>query len=571
MAKWGILLAIIMMATLLLACGTPAEPTTTPVPATTPSHPLQVPEVPQGVSHLTPNPVEDSLPIYGGIIQYGLHIPISFDGHQKRAYGPTGTLPTFNQLVMFNINYKETVPENIIGDLADSWETSPDGTEITFHLHPGVKWHDGMPFTAADVVYSMDKMTDIRRSAIADWFPAYESSEAIDDNTVKVNLKYASASFMISLAAGESVIQAKHLAGTDDQSTEFMIGTGPFILEDYKVRVHLKWRRNPEYWKQDRYGNQLPYLDGIIFYEADGANTSEMLIGRRLDLRSTTTGAATTSTYEYLKEGAPELLWQKRDKEWGAVMYFNLNHPPLDDIRVRRAMGLLVDEESLIIGYCGDAMFGVTDIGLLPPSFGLPKEEIIKLMGWDKPWDERVAEAQRLMAEAGYPDGFDLNMLSRFGAQTMMGLSLVYESALRTHLKINAEVNGPSDHEIHKRLDEDNYDLYTSELNVGLDPVRLKTNFGTTGYANYSNYSNPELDRMLAELDYIIDPVKRRDAIWEIERILLTDLPALPTGAFIANYMPYHPHVMNLRWGAMAYSSICRLEDVWINDSMRVK
>ena len=291
------------MATLLLACGTPAEPTTTPVPATTPSHPLQVPEVPQGVSHLTPNPVEDSLPIYGGIIQYGLHIPISFDGHQKRAYGPTGTLPTFNQLVMFNINYKETVPENIIGDLADSWETSPDGTEITFHLHPGVKWHDGMPFTAADVVYSMDKMTDIKRSAIADWFPAYESSEAIDDNTVKVNLKYASASFMISLAAGESVIQAKHLAGTDDQSTEFMIGTGPFILEDYKVRVHLKWRRNPEYWKQDRYGNQLPYLDGIIFYEADGANTSEMLIGRRLDLRSTTTGAATTSTYEYLKEG----------------------------------------------------------------------------------------------------------------------------------------------------------------------------------------------------------------------------------------------------------------------------
>jgi peptide/nickel transport system substrate-binding protein len=566
--KWAVLLAVIMIATLLMACGAPEEPAKETLPVVTPS---PIPEVSSDNSYLTPNPVENSLPIYGSIIEFGLHIPISFDGHQKRAYGPTGILPTFNQLVMFNINYKETVPENIIGDLADSWETSEDGTEIIFHLHPGVKWHDGVPFTADDVIYSLDKMTDVNRSAISDWFPAYESSEKIDDNTVKVHLKYASASFMINLAAGESVIQAKHLAGTDDQSAEFMVGTGPYILDDYKTRVHLKWRRNPDYWKYDQYGNQLPYMDGIIFYEADGSVTSDMLVGRRMDIRSTTTGAATTDTYEYLKDGAPELLWQKRDKEWGAVMYFNLNHSPLDDIRVRRAMGLVVDEESLIIGYCGDAMFGVTDIGLLPPSFGLPKEEIMELMGWDKPKDERVAEAQRLMAEAGYPDGFELNMLSRFGAQTMMGLSLIYEAALRTNLKIDPVVTGPSDIEIHKRLDEDNYDLYTHELNIGLDPVRLKTYFGTDGYANYSGYSNPELDRMLAELDYIIDPVKRRDAIWEIERILLTDLPALPTGCFIANYMPYYPHVKNIRWGAMAYSSICRLEDVWIDESLRVK
>ncbi|MFH0941821.1 MAG: ABC transporter substrate-binding protein, partial [Chloroflexota bacterium] len=427
------------------------------------------------------------------------------------------------------------------------------------------------PFTAGDVVYSLDKMTDVNRSAISDWFPAYQSSEKIDDNTVKVHLKYASAGFMISLAAGESQIQAKHLADTDGQSAGFMVGTGPFMLEEYLVRVHIKYKRNPDYWKKDKYGNRLPYLDGIIFYQADGAVTSDMLISRRLDLRSTTTGAATTDTYQYLKSGAPELLWQKRDKEWGAVMYLNLSHPPLDDVRVRRAMGLLIDEKSLIIGYAGDAVFGITDIGLLPPSFGLPKEEVVKLMGWDKPWEARVSEAQRLMAEAGYPNGFKLNMLSRAGAQTMMGLSLVYEEALRNQLKIDAEVNGPSDIEIHKRLDEDNYDLYTSELNIGLDPVHLVMNFGTGGYANYSKYSNPEVDRILAGLDYIIDPTKRREAVWAIERILLTDLPALPTGTFIANFMPYYPHVKNIRWADMAYSNICRLEDVWIDESLQVK
>jgi peptide/nickel transport system substrate-binding protein len=125
---------------------------------------------------LTPNPVEASMPIYGGELNTGYWIPRTFDAHQKAGYGPTATLMVFNQLVMFDITYKECIPETIIGDLADRWETSDDGTEVTFYLHQGVKWHDGMPFTADDVIYSLDKMTDVNRSGISDWFPAYQSA-----------------------------------------------------------------------------------------------------------------------------------------------------------------------------------------------------------------------------------------------------------------------------------------------------------------------------------------------------------------------------------------------------------
>ncbi|RJQ37877.1 MAG: ABC transporter substrate-binding protein [Dehalococcoidia bacterium] len=549
---------LLVFVLVLLACG-PAAPA--PGSGSLPSGE----RVTEPGTNLHPNPVETGMPQYGGTLTYGYAIPRSLDAHQKVGYGPTGTLPTFNQLVIFDIAYKDTVPETIIGDLADRWETSPDGTEITFHLHPGVKWHDGMPFTADDVVYSLDKMADPNRSAIADFFPAYRDAERLDDTTVKVHMKYASAGFLISLAAGESVIQAKHLAGTSDQSADFMIGTGPFILEEYLTRVHMKWKRNPDYFKKDKYGNQLPYLDGLKLLNISNAELNDALLGRRVDLKGPVTGAGTVSTYEYLKNGAPELLWQKRDDYVSEAIFFNLNHKPLDDLRVRRAMGLILDEESLIIGYCGDATFGVTDIGLLQRSYGLPAEEIRTLMGWDKTMEERVAEAQQLMAEAGYPNGFKLNMLSRGGAQTAQGATLVFAEALRKHLKIDAEVNGLASTEVAKRLDENNYDMYTVSLKVGLDPAQLAIFFASNSYANYAHYANPDMDTMLTELDRIIDPSERREAIWAIERTLLTDLPALPTGTFIANFLPYYPYIKNLRFTDMPYSNINRFEDVWID------
>ena len=577
MRSWSILIAVVMVLALLLACGPAASepsPTPAPEPAPAPSptpEPTPTPEAPSR-AHLTPTPVEESMPIYGGILKYGIHTVRSFDAHQKVGYGPTAALPTFNQLVMFDINYKECVPENIIGDLAESWEWSEDGKAITFKLRQGVKWHDGMPFTANDVVYSLDKMTDVNHSAIADLFPAYQSTEKLNDYTVRVHLKYPSAGFMIALAAGEAVIQPLHLAGTSDTSADFMVGTGPFILEEFLVRVHIKWKRNPDYWKKDQYGNQLPYLDGVIYYTAGGANTNEMLVGRRLDLRSPVTGAATVSTYEYLKDGALELLWQRREKDIGAAFFVNLKQKPMDDIRVRRALGLVLVAEDLIIGYCGDLRFGRPGQGLLPASFGLPEEEVAKLMGWDKPMAERIAEAQQLMAEAGYPDGFKLNILSPGVSQSHAGASLVFAEALRSHLNLDVEVNsGLGQNELFKCLDDDIHDLYCQNLRVGLDPIQLIPYFGTGSYSNHSHYANPELDKMLGELDRILDPDKRQEAIWEIERVLLTDLPALPTGCFIANLMPYYPHVKNIRWTDMSYSNVNRFEDVWIDESLRVK
>lgn len=557
-------MAVAVVITSLVACGSPeTQPTPNSLPE---SNLLPTTASPSG-EYLTLNPVESSAPIYGGVLQYGFYLPRSFDTHQYVGYGPAAMMPGFNQLVMFDMKYKECVPETVIGDLAESWEMNDDDTEITFRLHQGIKWHDGVSFTADDVVYSLNKMTDPNSSAISNWFPAFQSIEKIDDNTVKIILKYASASFMVALAQGECQIQAAHLAGTNDQSADFIVGTGPFILDEYIPRVYIKWKRNQDYWKKDKNGNQLPYLDGLVYYQ--NADT-DSVIARRLDLKSLVGSAASLDTYNSLAKGAPELLWQRRDRTANYPIFINLTKKPLDDIRVRRAMALVLNQEDLIVGFAGDAMFGITDSGILyPPDWGLPKEEIIKLMGWDKPYNERVAEAQALMSEAGYANGLKLKMVAAgTGSTASAGETMVFAEALRTKLNIDVEVfASETQTSLQQRLDENNYDTYTHQMNL-MDPIQLKDFSETGGNSNWAKYSNPDLDKMLDELDEISDPEERREAVWAIERILLTDLPMLPTGCFVPTYLCYYPWVKNLRWNGISYSAINRVEDVWIDKSV---
>ena len=123
---------------------------------------------------------------------------------------------------------------------------------------------------------------------------------------------------------------------------------------------------------------------------------------------------------------------------------------------------------------------------------------------------------------------------------------------------------------VQRRLTENNYHVYMHFIEL-MDPVQLDVYFGTDGYSNYSKYSNPEMDKILGELDYMIDPDERREAVWAIERMLLTDMVALPTGCFTPIFQPYYPHVKNLRWNNISYSNINRFEDTWIDESLRVK
>ena len=122
----------------------------------------------------------------GGVLEYWNRTdPPGFDLHRWTSHTPFFAHPVFNTLVRYDATKKGFLDTNIIGDLAERWEVSSDGKLYTFYLHKNVTWHDGTPFTAADVAYSFEKMLDPKRSVIAGRFPGFSRLEVVDDHTSK--------------------------------------------------------------------------------------------------------------------------------------------------------------------------------------------------------------------------------------------------------------------------------------------------------------------------------------------------------------------------------------------------
>src|SRR5215469_7386621 len=177
--------------------------------------------------------------------------------------GEMPMMGVFNNLIMFDQHAPQVSLQSIVPDLASEWAWNEDGTELTFKLRHGVKWHDGKPFTAADVKCTWDLMADNvpdklrlnpRRSS-------YDNLEAVTpkgDYEVSFQLKRQQPAFAMLLAGGFSVIYPCHVSAT--QMRQHPIGTGPFKFVEFKQNESIKVTKNPDYWKPDR-----PYLDGIEY------------------------------------------------------------------------------------------------------------------------------------------------------------------------------------------------------------------------------------------------------------------------------------------------------------------
>jgi peptide/nickel transport system substrate-binding protein len=167
----------------------------------------------------------------------------------------------FNNLVLFNQHVPQNRVETIVPDLATSWSWSEDGTELSFKLREGVKWHDGKPFTAADVKCTYDLLTGkatekLRLNYREAWFHNIDEVTTNGDTEATFHLKRPQPALISLLASGYSPIYPCHISGRDMRSHP--IGTGPFKFVEYKPSQSIKVARNPDYWKPGR-----PYLDGV--------------------------------------------------------------------------------------------------------------------------------------------------------------------------------------------------------------------------------------------------------------------------------------------------------------------
>jgi peptide/nickel transport system substrate-binding protein len=499
----------------------------------------------------------------GGVLEFWNRTdPPGFDLHRWTSHTPFFAHPVFSTLVRYDASKKEFLAENIIGDLAERWEVSPDGKTYTFFLHKNVQWHDGQPFTAADVAYSFEKMLDPKRSVIAGRFPGFGRLEVVDDHTVTVHMEAPQASFLPILAQGYAVMQPKHKADADGKKVDFLkVGTGPFMFKESVPGVSYTYVKNPHYFKSG-----LPYLDGLkIYIIRDRPAQRAAFVAHRVNMTNPSIGMPTQSIYNQHQKRAPDGTYSIQDFQMVRLMWFNLKEDkPWNDVRVRRAINLALDREQLVIAGVGDLEWGRIG-GVFPPGspYALPPEEMAQLHWWNRPYEERLAEAKRLMKEAGYENGFQLRLVARTIPLYKRILSQAADQMRQINIDVSLDL--PETAQAMGMREKGDFDMYFEVMyaNIG-DPDEIRGYHVTGGPENWTGYSNSKLDELFTKQSQATDMAERQQYAHEIERILAQDAPVIPT-FFIRYGVGQHPEVKNWTPPNTPYSAHLQLEQVWLD------
>ena len=221
----------------------------------------------------------------GGVLrQYMIDSPASMSIHEEATiYAQRPMMAVFSKLVLFDQHVKHNTLDSIVPDLATGWSWSEDGTELTFPLRQGVKWHDGKPFTAKDVKCTWDLLTGnsgekLRINPRKTWYRNLERVTTNGDYEVTFHLKRPQPAFLTALASGFSPIYPCHIPARDMRSHP--IGTGPFKFVEFKPNERIVVTRNENYWRKDR-----PYLDGIEYTIIKNLSTAVLaLVSGKFDM-----------------------------------------------------------------------------------------------------------------------------------------------------------------------------------------------------------------------------------------------------------------------------------------------
>lgn len=290
----------------------------------------------------------------------------------------------YNGLVKYDKNI------NIIGDLADSWDISPNGLVITFHLRKGVRWHDGRPFTAADVLYTYQVTTDPQTpTAYAGDFLKVKKAEVLDDYTFRVTYDKPFAPALISW--GAAILPRHLLAGVDITRSPLArrpIGTGPYKFKEWVAGQKIVLVSNADYFEG------RPYIDGYITRIIPDMATLF------LELRSQGIDISGLSPLQF-KRQTENKLFQNNFNKYRHLAFaytflgYNLKNPLFTDKRVRQAISHAINKEEIISGVL---------LGLGKPATGPFKPGTWAYNGNVKIYNFNPQKARELLAEAGWRD-----------------------------------------------------------------------------------------------------------------------------------------------------------------------
>jgi peptide/nickel transport system substrate-binding protein len=470
----------------------------------------------------------------------------------------------FNNLVMYKQDVAQTSLQSIVPDLATGWSWNEEGTELTFPLRQGVKWHDGKPFTAQDVKCTWDMLTGkanekLRINPRKSWYTNLEEVTTKGDYQVTFRLKRPQPSLIALLASGWSPIYPCHVTPRDMRSHP--IGTGPFKFVEFKPNESIKLTRNLDYWKKDR-----PYLDGIDYTIIREISTRNLaFFAGKFDV--TSPYGVTIPTLKDFASQAPAANCEVTATNVNRTMIVNSTAPPFDNIELRRAMALSLDRKAFI-----DIITeGEGDIGgaMLPPPegvWGMPTEVLQTLPGYDPDLAKNRAEARKIMQKLGYgPDNRLPVKLSTRNIPAYRDPAVILLSQLR-EIYMDAELEPVDTVQWYPRLLRKDYTVGLNVTETGVDDPdqQFYENYVCGADRNYTGYCSPEGDKLVDRQSMEPDPEKRKKLVWEIERRLAEDA-ARPVIFYPRGGTCRQPWVKGLTIMVNSIYNGWRFEDVWLD------
>jgi peptide/nickel transport system substrate-binding protein len=469
----------------------------------------------------------------------------------------------FNNLVMFDQHVTQNSLQSIVPDLATSWSWDEDGTGLTFQLRQGVKWHDGKPFTAADVKCTWDLLMEtgpekLRINPRKSSYYNLESVSTDGDYQVSFHLKRPQPAFPMLLASGFSVVYPCHVSPREMR--QHPIGTGPFKLKDFSPKEYVKVARNPDYWKPDR-----PYLDGIEhMVVTDPATAVLAFIAGKFDM--TRPGQLTVPLMKDIEDRVPQASCQWSPGNVNRHLLINRDKPPFDNPDLRRAMALSLDRQAFvdIIGQGQGQIGGV----LQPPPagiWGMPPEMLKELPGYDPDVHKNRMQAVQMMERLGY--GPDRRLAIKVTSQQW---SIYRDPAvlLIDQLKqvfIDGELELVETAQYYPKILRKDYSVALNLQTSGPDPDPILESFyGCGASVNWSGYCNPDIDQLIERQSREADPEARKSVLWEIERKLAAD-DARPIIFYRNGGTCRQPYVKGLTLMANSPFNGWRMEDVWLD------
>jgi len=551
---------LVLLSVIIAGCATPAAPIA-PVEAPAPIDMAASDTTSTvGADWMMTAPEEN--PKRGGILKtaWGAN-PTHFDIHQGGGCAGCGMI--YDGLIMWNLmdGYRTIVPA-----LATSWDVSEDKITYTFHLREGVTFHNGEPFTSADVVATFNRIVNppenIAIGGLREELAMVQEISAPDDTTVVFTLSQATPFFLEIVAGDGAVIYSqKELEANnfDLRTVTVPTGTGPFKFVEFIPGEKITLEANTDYWNPE-----LPYIDGIEFqHVAAWADRGTAVLTGQADLSfnvSVDTWTEGSTREEFVTARAACLN--------SHMVAINNNNPPLDDPRVRRAIHLAVDRQSLIDTFAPvwEPAFVTRWLPSASP-YATPREELLTMPGYRPDKTEDIAEAKRLLAEAGYPDGFETSFTAWTEASSSEVAVPAFAELLRTSLNIVGEikvVERALTPEVLKNADFDLFkaDIYASSV---LDPYPMWNSYLRTGASqNWSQYANPDFDALLDELAGELDTANRQ-AIINRGLDMLDENPPFFLIGFCAHSVMASTAVKGIAIDQRLWSKFGRFETLWLD------